>query len=101
MDEKWMIMYQMINGKYEPVMSGSNIVPDENMDKVIHVPEEVARQSNKFTFDGKKLKRKDGEYIMTLEEIREDEMQYTHNLHDSEKAEQKYERRKNDIKIEM
>lgn len=101
MDKKWMIMYQVINGKYEPVMSGSNIVPDENIDKVIQVPEEVSRQAHKFTFDGEKLKRKDGEYIMTLEEIREDEMQYTRRLHDGETAEQKYERRKNDIKIEM
>ena len=101
MDEKWMIMYQLIDGKYEPVLSGSNIVPDENMDKVIQVPEEVARQSNKFTFDGNKLKRKDGEYIMTLDEIMEGELQYTRSIHDGETAEQKYERRKNDIKIEM
>lgn len=101
MDDKWMIMYQLIDGVYEPVSSGNNIVPDENMDKVIHVPEEIARQSNKFTFDGEKLKRKPEAYIMSLDEIREDELQYVYDLHGGQTAEQKYEQSKNEIPIEM
>lgn len=68
-------MYQLIDGKFVEKYAGSNIVPTENIDKVIQVPEEIARQAPKFSFDGQKLKRKDGEYILTLEQLNEKEKQ--------------------------
>lgn len=69
--KNWMIMYQLVNGVYEPCLYGSNLVPTDNIDKVIQVPEEIAVQANKFSFDGKKLTRKEGKRILTLEELRE------------------------------
>lgn len=67
----WMVMYQLIDGEYVEKYAGSNIVPTENIDKVIQVPEEIAKQSHKFYFDGNKLIRKENQYIMTLEQLKE------------------------------
>lgn len=69
--DSWMIMYKLENGVYEPFQYGKNLVPTDNIDKVIQVPEEIAMQANKFNFDGKKLTRKEGERVLTLEELRE------------------------------
>lgn len=71
----WMIMYQLIDGEYVEKYAGSNIVPTENIDKVIQVPEEIAKQSYKFYFDGNKLIRKENQYVMTLEQLKEFEAQ--------------------------
>lgn len=75
MNDSWMILYRLVDGQYELAQFGSNIVPTENFDKVIQVPEEIARQAFKFDFDGEKLKRKDGFYILTLEQLNEKELQ--------------------------
>lgn len=69
--KNWMIMYKLVNGIYEPCLYGNNLVPTDNIDKVIQVPEEIAMQANKFNFDGKKLTRIEGERVLTLEELRE------------------------------
>lgn len=69
--EDWMIMYKLDNGVYEPCQYGCNIVPTDNVDKVIQVPEEIAIQATKFNFDGIKLTRKEGKHVLTLEELRE------------------------------
>lgn len=69
--DSWMIMYKLENGVYEPFQYGSNLVPTDNIDKVIQVPEEIAVQATKFNFDGTKLIRKEGEHVLTLEELRE------------------------------
>lgn len=75
MSNNWMIVYVLEGGVYTPYQYGANIVPTKNVDKVIQVPEEIARQAPKFSFDGQKLKRKDGEYILTLEQLNEKEKQ--------------------------
>ena len=74
--DNWLIMYKEINGVLEPTQYGNNIVPNGNFDKVIQVPEQVARQANKFDFDGSKLIRKEGQIIHTIEELNEFETQY-------------------------
>ena len=71
-----MIMYKEVDGVLEPTQYGKNIVPNGNFDKVIQVPEEIARQANKFDFDGSKLIRKEGQIIHTIEELNEFETQY-------------------------
>ena len=74
--DNWLIMYKEVNGVLEPTQYGNNIVPNGNYDKVIKVPEEIARQANKFDFDGSKLIRKEGQTIHTIEELNEFESQY-------------------------
>jgi len=78
--DNWLIMYKEVNGVLEPTQYGNNIVPNGNFDKVIKVPEEVARQANKFDFDGMKLVRKDGQRIHSIEELNEIENQYEKNV---------------------
>ena len=74
--DNWLIMYKEVDGVLEPTQYGKNIVPNGNFDKVIKVPEEIARQANKFDFDGSKLIRKKGQTIHTIEELNEIEAQY-------------------------
>ena len=74
--DNWLIMYKEVNGVLEPTKYGNNIVPNGNFDKVIKVPEEIARQANKFDFDGSKLTRKEGQKIYSIEELNEFESQY-------------------------
>ena len=74
--DNWLIMYKEVNGVLEPTQYGNNIVPNGNYDKVIKVPEEIARQANKFDFDGSKLIRKEGQTIHTIDELNEFESQY-------------------------
>ena len=74
--DNWIIMYKEVDGVLEPTQYGKNIVPNGNFDKVIQVPEEIARQANKFDFDGSKLTRKDGQRIHTIDELNEIEAQY-------------------------
>ena len=74
--DNWLIMYKKVDGVLEPTQYGNNIVPNGNFDKVIKVPEEIARQANKFDFDGSKLIRKEGQRIHTIEELNEFESQY-------------------------
>ena len=74
--DNWLIMYKEVNGVLEPTQYGNNIVPNGNYDKVIKVPEEIARQANKFDFDGSKLIRKEGQTIHTIEVLNELESQY-------------------------
>ena len=74
--DNWLIMYKEVNGVLEPTQYGNNIVPNGNFDKVIQVPEQVARQANKFYFDGSKLIRKEGQTIHTIEVLNELESQY-------------------------
>ena len=74
--DNWLIMYKKVDGVLEPTQYGNNIVPNGNFDKVIKVPEEIARQANKFDFDGSKLIRKEGQTIHTIEVLNELESQY-------------------------
>lgn len=97
----WMIMYKIIDGVYEPYQYGSNIVPSSNVDKVIQVPEEIAVQAYKFDFDGNSLKRKEGEYVMTLEELKEYERHEELELNGGLNPDQHYEDEMNSINIEF
>lgn len=96
-----MIMYKIIDGKYEPYQYGSNIVPSSNVDKVIQVPEEIAMQAYKFDFDGATLKRKEGEFIMTLEELDEANKQEEIELNGGINTVEHYQEELNKISIEF
>lgn len=65
----WLLFMKIIDGEYFIVQSGSNIVPTEDFDKVIPTTEKIARQSDKVYFDGQKLKVKDGETLLSVEEL--------------------------------
>ena len=71
----WIIAYRIVDGKYEEVMSGSNILIDEEVDKVLPVAEHVARQSRKLYYDGEKLLVKEGETLLSLEELNAEQYQ--------------------------
>lgn len=71
----WIIAYRIIDGHYEEVMSGSNILIDEEVDKVLPVAEHVARQSRKLYYDGEKLRVKEGETLLSLEELNAEQYQ--------------------------
>lgn len=71
----WLIFFKLIDGKYEYVSAGYNLVPTEIVDKVLPVQEHVARQARKLKFDGEKLTLKDGEKLLTLEELNEEQRQ--------------------------
>lgn len=65
----WLLFLKVINGKYEIVQAGANIVPTEEFDKVLPTTEKIARQFEKVFFDGKRLKVKDGETLLSIEEL--------------------------------
>ncbi|PTK55261.1 hypothetical protein BUZ37_01655 [Staphylococcus haemolyticus] len=67
----WQLFLIYKNGKYEIIQAGSNMVPVEPFDKVIPTTEKIARQSDKVYFDGEKLKLKDGEKLLSVEELNE------------------------------
>lgn len=67
----WLLFLRYIDGKYHIVQAGSNIVPTEEFDKVLPTTEKIARQSDKVYFDGEKLKLKDGETLLSIEELNE------------------------------
>mgnify|MGYP001508375625 FL=1 len=67
----WLLFLKLIDGKYEIVQAGANIVPTEAFDKVLPTTERIARQSEKIYFDGEKLKLKDEETLLTVEELNE------------------------------
>lgn len=96
-----MIFYRIIDGTYEPIKFGSNIVPTENIDKVIQVPEEIANQAFKFDFDGETLKRKEGEFIMTLEELDEANRQEEIELNGGTNPYEQHQEELNKISIEF
>lgn len=67
----WLLFFKYIDGKYHIIQAGSNIVPTEEFDKVLPTTERIARQSDKVYFDGEKLKLKDGETLLSVEELNE------------------------------
>lgn len=75
----WLLFLKYENGKFEIKQAGSNIVPTEAYDKVLPTTERVARQSEKVYFDGESLQLKDGEQLLSLEELNQ-------SLHDNEVA---------------
>lgn len=67
----WLLFLKYIDDKYHIVQAGSDIVPTEDFDKVLPTTERIARQSDKVYFDGEKLKLKDGERLLSVEELNE------------------------------
>ena len=67
----WLLFLKYIDGEYYIVQAGSDIVPTEDFDKVLPTTEKIARQSDKVYFDGEKLKLKDGETLLSVEELNE------------------------------
>lgn len=65
----WLLFLKYIDDKYHIVQAGSDIVPTEDFDKVLPTTERIARQSDKVYFDGEKLKLKDGETLLSVEEL--------------------------------
>ncbi|PTF20427.1 hypothetical protein BUY42_00150 [Staphylococcus devriesei] len=65
----WLLFLKYIDDKYHIVQAGSDIVPTEPFDKVLPTTEKVARQSEKVYFDGEKLKLKEGETLLSVEEL--------------------------------
>lgn len=65
----WLLFLKLINGEYEIVQSGVNIVPTEEFDKVLPTTEKIARQFEKVFFDGEKLRVKEGEELTSLVEL--------------------------------
>lgn len=65
----WLLFLNYIDGEYHIVQAGSDIVPTEPFDKVLPTTERIARQSDKVYFDGEKLKLKDGETLLSVEEL--------------------------------
>lgn len=65
----WLLFLKLIDGKYEIAQAGGNIVPTEAFDKVLPTTERIARQHEKVYFDGEKLKLKEGQELLTVEEL--------------------------------
>lgn len=65
----WLLFLKLIDGEYEIVQAGAKIVPTEAYDKVLPTTERIARQHEKVYFDGEKLKLKEGQELLTVEEL--------------------------------
>ncbi|PTJ01302.1 hypothetical protein [Staphylococcus simulans] len=65
----WVLFLKMINGQYEVVQGGYNIVPTQVYDKVLPTTERIAKQLEKVYFDGERLRVKDGEELLPLESL--------------------------------
>lgn len=66
---QWNLYLLKIDGEFEIVLAGSDLVPNKAYDKVLPTTEKIARQSDKVYFDGERLKLKDGEALLPLEEL--------------------------------
>lgn len=65
----WLLFMKYTNDEYSIVQAGYNIVPTQDYDKVLPTTEKIARQSDKVCFDGEKLKLKEGETLLSVEEL--------------------------------
>lgn len=65
----WIILMSLINDKYIIEDAGFNIIPQKEYDKILPTTERVAKQIEKIYYDGEKLKLKEGETLLSLEEL--------------------------------
>ena len=65
----WIILMSLINGEYVIEDAGFNIIPQKEYDKILPTTERVAKQIEKVYYDGEKLKLKEGETLLSLEEL--------------------------------
>lgn len=66
---QWNLYLIKIDGEFEIVLAGCDLVPNKAYDKVLPTTERIARQADKVYFDGEKLKVKDNEVLSSLEEL--------------------------------
>lgn len=67
--DNWAICYVLVDGDYQWADAGKNLVINGQYDKVLPVREHVARQVDKLFFDGEKLKLKDGETLLSKDQL--------------------------------
>lgn len=65
----WAICFILRDGEYDWAEAGRNIVITEEYDKVIPVEENVARQVDKLVYDGKTLRLREGEILLSTKEL--------------------------------
>lgn len=66
---QWILFLEKIDGEFEIVLAGCDLVPNKAYDKVLPTTEKIARQADKVYFDGEKLRVKDNESLSSLEEL--------------------------------
>lgn len=65
----WVLFLKLINGEYEIVQAGYNLVPTQEYDKTLPTTEKIVSQFEKVYFDGEKLRLKEGETLLSIEEL--------------------------------
>lgn len=66
----WLLFLKLDDeGNFNIVQAGSDIVPTQSFDKVLRTTEQVARQANKVYFDGTNIRLKQGETLLTVDEL--------------------------------
>lgn len=68
----WMLFLKLIDGEYEIVQAGYNLVPTKEYDKTLPTTERIARQFEKVYFDGDKLQVVEGETLLSVEELEQE-----------------------------
>lgn len=67
----WMLFLKLIDGEYEIVQAGYNLVPTQIYDKTLPTTERIARQFEKVYFDGEKLQVIEDGTLLSVEELNE------------------------------
>lgn len=65
----WMLFLKLIDGEYEIVQGGYNLIPTQIYDKTLPTTERIARQFEKVYFDGNNLKVLESETLLSVEEL--------------------------------
>lgn len=66
----WLLFLKLDDeGNFNIFQAGSDIVPTQSFDKVLRTTEQVARQANKVYFDGTNIRLKQGETLLTVDEL--------------------------------
>lgn len=65
----WMLFLKLVDGEYEIVQAGYNLVPTKEYDKTLPTTERIARQFEKVYFDGNSLKVFESETLLSIEEL--------------------------------
>ncbi|RIL71328.1 hypothetical protein BUY49_07040 [Staphylococcus devriesei] len=65
----WMLFLKLVDGEYEIVQAGYNLVPTKEYDKTLPTTERIARQFEKVYFDGNSLKVLESEALLSIEEL--------------------------------
>lgn len=71
----WTILFEYNEKKniYVPVQSGYNVIPSAEIDKIVPVEKNVARQAEKVYFKDGKLKLRSGEKLLSDAELDEND----------------------------